>query len=547
MAGSSITRRQAFAAGVAAPFVIRHAALAQADARPSITVAVQKVSNTNTLDVLREQSNVGERVFFSSLWEGLIGRNWRGQLEAVPGLATGWRRIDERVVELTLRRGVKFHNGDAMTAEDVAFSFGRERMFGDTQPSAGKTIAADFSIGGGRGSKELPLEVPAAARRNWPALLGVEIVDRDTVRFVNATPDVTLEGRLSRYGSEIMNRRAFEEAKTYADWANKPVTTGPYRVAEYRPDVSLLLEAHDAYWGGRPPLKSIRFVEVPETAARIAGLLSGEYQFACDIPPDQIAQIEANPAFEVQGGPIPNHRLTVFDRNHAQLADPLVRRAMTHAIDRQAIVESLWAGRTVIPKGLQWPFYADMFIEDWSVPAYDPGLARALVKQAGYRGDPIPYRLLNNYYTNQVQTAQVLVEMWREAGLNVEIEVKENWQQVFERTPTRAVRDWSNSALFSDPVSSLVNQHGPNGQQQQVGEWSHPEFNTLSVELETSTDRARRKQVFRRLLEIAEREDPAYTVLHQNSTFTAKPRALAWKASPAFAMDFRAENWGGRS
>jgi peptide/nickel transport system substrate-binding protein len=72
-------------------------------------------------------------------------------------------------------------------------------------------------------------------------------------------------------------------------------------------------------------------------------------------------------------------------------------------------------------------------------------------------------------------------------------------------------------------------------------------MNTLSLELETSTDRARRKAAFRRMLEIAEREDPAYTVLHQNATFTAKPKALAWRASPAFAMDFRAENWGGRS
>jgi hypothetical protein len=89
---------------------------------------------------------------------------------------------------------------------------------------------------------------------------------------------------------------------------------------------------------GRPPLKRIRFVEVPEVASRINGLLSGEYQLACDIPPDQIASIEKNAAFEVQGGTILNHRLTVFDKNHPQLANPLVRRAFTHAIDRQAIV-----------------------------------------------------------------------------------------------------------------------------------------------------------------------------------------------------------------
>jgi peptide/nickel transport system substrate-binding protein len=197
-----------------------------------------------------------------------------------------------------------------------------------------------------------------------------------------------------------------------------------------------------------------------------------------------------------------------------------------------------------VPKGLQWPYYEGMFHADWEVPRFDPAEARRLVRESGYRGDPIPYRLLNNYYTNQNATAQVMVEMWRAVGLNVQIEMRENWAQILERSPTRAVRDWSNSAPFNDPVSSIVNQHGPNGQQQQVGEWSNEEMNRLSVELETSTDRERRRAVFRRMLEICEREDPAYTVLHQNATFTAKRRDIRWKASPAFAMDFRATNWG---
>jgi peptide/nickel transport system substrate-binding protein len=178
------------------------------------------------------------------------------------------------------------------------------------------------------------------------------------------------------------------------------------------------------------------------------------------------------------------------------------------------------------------------------VPAFDPALAQDLIKQAGYKGDPIPYRLLNNYYTNQTATGQVLVEMWKQVGLNIEIEMKENWQQILEKTPTRAVRDWSNSASFSDPVSSLVAQHGPNGQQQQVGEWTNEEMNKLSIELETSTDRALRHKMFQRMLEICEREDPAYTVLHQNAVFTAKAKSIKWKAASAFAMDFRPGNWG---
>jgi peptide/nickel transport system substrate-binding protein len=530
-------------AAVAAPLVPRFA-LAQADNRPAITIAVQKIVNSNVLDVLREQSNVGERIFFTSLWEALIGRDWLGDLSSRPGLATEWRRVDDQTVELKLRQGVKFHNGEEMTAEDVVFTFSRERMFGNTEAKNRSTLKAFENIPAPRPGKELPGEVPAAARRIWPDLLRVDAVDRYTVRFVNATPDVTLEGRLSRYGSDIMSRRGWEEAASYLDWARKPITTGPYKVAEFRPDTSLLLVAHDEYWGGRPPLKSIRFVEVPEVASRVAGLLSGQYQFACDIPPDQIGEIEKNAAFEVQGGTIQNHRLTVFDKNNAQLANPLVRRAFTHAIDRQAIVDSLWAGRTKVPAGLQWEFYGDMFHADWKVPHYDPKIARDLLRQAGYKGDPITYRVLNNYYTNQNPTSQILTEMWRSVGLNVQMQTVENWSQIMERGPARAVRDWSNSAPFNDPVSSLVNQHGPNGQQQQIGEWTNAEMNQLCEVLETSTDRALRRKSFRRMLEICEREDPAYTVLHQNATFTAKPKAIRWKTAPAFAMDFRPGNYG---
>lgn len=518
-------------------------AIGQADNRPSITIAVQKISNSNTLDVLREQSNVGERVFFTSLWEPMISKEWLGNLSPRPGLATEWKRIDDQTVELKLRQGVKFHNGEEMTAEDVVFSFSRERMFGNTEAKNRTTLKAFEKIPTPRPGKELPAEIVAVARRAWPDLLRVEAVDKYTVRFYNATPDVTLEGRLARYGSDIMSRKGWEDAASYLDWARKPITTGPYKVVEFRPDNMLVLEAHDEYWGGRPPIKRIRFVEVPEVPSRIAGLQSGQYQFACDIPPDQIAQIEKDPKFEVQGGTILNHRLTVFDKNHKQLQNPLVRRAFTHAIDRQAIVDSLWAGRTKVPAGLQWDYYGDMFHADWKVPEYNPKLAQDLLKQAGYKGDAIPYRLLNNYYTNQNATAQILVEMWRSVGLNVEINTKENWTQIMERGEQRAVRDWSNSAPFSDPVSSLVNQHGPNGQQQQIGEWTNAEMNQLCEVLETSTDRARRKLAFRRMLEICEREDPAYTVLHQNATFTAKPRALKWQASPAFAMDFRPGNY----
>ena len=536
-----IERRTLLKAGLVAPALLTSGRVfAQGDARPVIKVAVQRIVNAGVLDVLREQSNVGERIF-ASIFETLIARNHQGCGEMIPGLATEWRRIDDRTVELNLRRGVKFHNGDELTADYVIFSFGPERMFGPETGMASQGVL--FSQTAPARGEGLPPEVPAVAKRMWPSLEKIEAVDRYTVRFVNKTPDVTLEGRIQRYGSEIVSKRGFMEAANWLAFVRQPVGTGPYRVREFKADQILVLEAFDEYWGGRPPAREVRFIEIPEVTSRVNGLFTGEFDFSCDLPPDQIPGVERNARFEVAGGLIGNHRLTVFDKTHPALVDPRVRQAMTHAIDRQAIVDSLWSGRTKVPNGLQWEYYGEMFHSDWQVPAYDPAKARELLRAAGYKGDPIPFRLLNNYYTNKVATAQVNVAMWSAVGLNVQIQMRENWQQIFDKSTERGVRDWSNSAPFADPVSSIVNQHGPAGQQQQVGEWTNAEFNTLSGELETSTDRARRKAVFRRMLEIAEREDPAYTVLHQNATFTGKRKDIQWKPAPSFVMDLRATNF----
>ena len=540
-----LTRRTALGTALAAAtasIALPRFAIGQADNRPTITIAVQKISNTNTLSALREQSNVGTRIA-PTITERLIDLNYQSKLEPVPGLATEWKRLSDTTVEFKLRPGVKFHNGAEMTAEDVAGSFSPQHMFGETRPTVrGQTIP----LSGGNPAvftKALIADVPPVARRLWPALERVEIVDKHTVRFVNAAPDVTIEGRASVRGSDVINWQTFNDSPSWLEYARKPVGTGPYAIRDFKPDTYLTLESHDAYWGGRPPVKTLRLVEVPEASSRINGLLAGEYQFACDIPPDQIATVEKNPAFEVLGGTILNHRMTSFDKFHPQLADPRVRLAMAHAVDRQAIVDALWAGRTSVPRGLQWEFFGDMYIGDWQTPEYDPAKARQLLKDAGYKGQPIPYRLLNNYYVNQVSTSQVLVEMWKQVGVNVVIEMRETFVQLRDRSQPRGVRDWSSGATLSDPVGSIVSNFGPNGAAQQAREYANEEFSKLCVLLETSADRALRRKAFARMLVIAEREDPAYIILHQAATFTAKRKDIKWRAMPAFQMDFNPGNF----
>jgi peptide/nickel transport system substrate-binding protein len=197
-------------------------------------------------------------------------------------------------------------------------------------------------------------------------------------------------------------------------------------------DQYLVLTAHDDYFGGKPLVKEIRYMVVPEVSSRINGLLSGQYDFITDIPPDQFKTIQGNSKLEVVGGPVLNHRLITFDKNHPVLANPKVRQAMTHAIDRDAIVEAIWGGQTRVPAGLQFEFYGDMFVKGWTVPKYDVALAKKLLAEAGYKGEVIHFRGLNNYYTNQTQTDQIMLEMWRSAGLNVQMSMKENWAQIFE-------------------------------------------------------------------------------------------------------------------
>src|ERR1700737_1555963 len=173
-----VSRRDAL--GRAGTLALPRFAIAQGDNRPSITVAVQKISTSNTLEPMREQSNVGQRVFYTFA-ETLTDHAWTGDLSLKPGLAESWRRIDARTLELTLRQGVRFHNGDEMTAEDVAFSFGPERMW---TGSGVDTRGMYVSTTAGANSKVPPPEAPGIAMAAYPGFERMEIVDRNTFRLV---------------------------------------------------------------------------------------------------------------------------------------------------------------------------------------------------------------------------------------------------------------------------------------------------------------------------------------------------------------------------
>lgn len=493
--------------------------------RNTLTVAVTAITTNGTLTTLNEPNNNGEATLYS-IFDPLIETNRSGDMSLQPGLAVTWKRIDSKTLDVKLRKGVKFHNGDTLRAEDVVFSFEAQGMVGDGAKS------------------KVPATVAAQGKRLIPSLAKVEAIDDLTVRFTCASPNLALEKQLTRFGTEPFSKKAFLAAPNYDTWAQKPVGTGPFIPTVFDRDKLLEMTAFGDYWGGKPNVDKIIMRVVPETSSRVNGLLAREYDLITNVPPDQIEPIKRSGKLEIVGGPVEGQLFLQLVKTDPPLANPLIRRAMSHSVNRELIAETLWGGRTFVPQGRQFQSYGDMYIAEWKNPEYDLKKARALLAQAGYKGEVIPFRIMNNYYPMQVSTAQVLVDMWSEIGLNVKTEFVENWSQIWKQNSAapRGLYQWSNGAQFGDPLGSFLIQQGPDGIVRRNKEWFNDEFDKLSEVLVSGEHQPTRRAAFKRMLQIAEFDDPSYITLSAFAIFYAKSGTFNWNPTRSRAMNFRANN-----
>jgi peptide/nickel transport system substrate-binding protein len=503
-----LSRRQALIGALAAG---AFAADAKAEARRRLTVGMSGFPPA--LEPVLFNHTATRRVV-PQMFDTLIAFDQAKNMALRPALAERWERIGPRALRLFLRPGVVFHDGSPFTAEDVAFSLGLDHLLGPGR--AGGTIAL----------------------QTLERIDRVEIVAPHTVIVHAKGDDALLEQRLAAWASEIASKRAFEAAGSWERWIAAPVGTGPYRLVSQKLDTNVVLTPHDTYWGGKPAFDGIEFRIMPELATRMNGLLTGEVDLITDVPPDQFTEIAKRPELEVAGGAVQNIRYLAIDAETPGLTDPRARRALSLALDRKLFVESLWDNRVPVPNGFQLPSFGSGYIEDYPALAYDPDLARRLLKEAGYKGEPITYRLLNNYYTNQVAGAQAMIEMWRAVGLRVEIEMMENFSQI-QKKPVHAVYDSSSTAVFPDYLGHAWREFGPNGTlPKQVGIWRNEEHFALGARLQDTFEVAQRRPLIRRMLEIVDRDDPPCVVLHASGQFYGKRRDLPWIPGQTLDLNF---------
>lgn len=484
--------------------------------KPHLRVGVEGI--VAYIDPGRDHSNVGAQ-YTIALFEQLIHRD-HTQVEAVlqPGLATEWHYVDdeETILELKLREDVTFHNGEHMTAEDVAFSIQR-------------IIDADFA--------------PYSNIRGqyFQNLAGTEVVDDYTVRVIVGRADPLLELLLSMSQLSIIPK-AYTEEIGFEEFGLFPIGTGPYKLTELVPQERIVLAEHTETWREPVNASGVTLRAIPELSSRVTALVNNEVDIIDDVAPDQIPVLEGA-GHSVIGNVAPIFHIIYYNAastDHPIMEDKLLRQAMNLAIDRELLVSALWNDEAVVPLGHQFENFGDMYLGDLGFEPFDPELARERLEQSGYNGETIVLRAANNYYTNELLAVQVLKEMWEAIGITVELAI----DAVLDEREFM-VRTWSNPMYFPDPVGTWGAMWNPGGYRV-PSDWD-PEAEDYLATWETlrySEDLDERREAYRRLQEISRDEVP-YSILYQPIEYYGVSSSVNWQPLPghqAYALDFNAYN-----
>ncbi len=281
------------------------------------------------------------------LYDGLVRLD--AALEPVPGLATHWEHPDPTTWVFHLREGVAFHDGAALTAADVVYTF--------------ETI--------------LDPELGAPLRSLYQPVTRVTALDDHTVEVTLAAPYAPL---LAYLDLGIVSRAAAEAGR---DLGTAPAGTGPFRLGRWERGSRIVLEANPAYWGGPPELETVEFVLVPDNTARAQAFEAGDLDIIqSPLSPLDVRRLADDDRFrhDIRAGVAITY--LNFNVSRPQLADPRVRRALCMLVDQDAIIGQIYehtdqpATSVLLPTS--WAHAADV-----AQPAFAPDQARSCSTRRG--------------------------------------------------------------------------------------------------------------------------------------------------------------------
>ncbi len=457
-----------------------------------------------------QSTGVFEITLTFNLFDNLTSRHPDGRL--YPGLATEWKRLNPATWQFKLRPGVKFHNGDPVTSADVKFTIER---------------ANDPNVKGGR------------VRTVFTTVERIETPDPLTVNFHTKQPDPLLPARLGFYAGQIMPKKYFEAVGT-DDFNLKPIGSGPVKLAEWVKDERVALDAFRDYWQGKIDADRVIFRPIPEPAPRIAALLKGEVDIITKLPPDHVDRVAKHPTTKADGALYAGLYVIAVNSKRPPLNNPLVKQALSLAVDREAIVKELWRGQGIVPTGMIAK--GDNHYDDTLPPLkYDPAVAKQKLKEAGYKGEEITMEASPGVLANEKAMAETVVAMWKDIGVQTRIEMIE----ASVRAQRARERSWK-GVWFTDPTSTLGDPDGmmwrllgPGGV---MDYWGHPRFDELGNAARFSIEEKFRSQAYKEMTKIFLEHWPWIPVIQPVESYGLQ-RYVDWKPNPNQQFELRAFNF----
>lgn len=401
--------------------------------------------------------------------------------ELVPSIAASWKFLSDTELELQIRKGMKFHNGDDLTAEDVAFSITRAV----NSPHTGHL---------------------------FPFIKAAEVTDDYTVVISTKEPYAAFLFALTSPTASIVPKKVVEaDEKAFA---LHPIGSGPYKFVEWKPGESVTLEAFEGYYLGTPPTKTLVMRVIPENAQQAIMLETGEIDIAYAVLANDVSKIESNPDLKtIHELATKSVGLVFNNRSAGPVSNKLVRRAIEYAINKDLIVEKVLYGNgqpgsTIVPPGVVG--YDD------TLPAnrYDVQKAKALLVEAGYP-DGFEMRLWVQNDQVYQEVCQVLQSQLQEVGIDVKIEVLEYGtmlSMVYGGSDFDAVLKFFNidSGDGAHGVYTYSSTNSAN-----TTRYDSPEATALIAENRITLDQEKRKELFGKIYAILEEDKPEISVFYE--------------------------------
>src|SRR5262244_1099740 len=461
------------------------------DAQTKDTLTIGLVWINDTLDPHMHFQRVGILININ-MFDSLLHKNTK--LEYEPSLATSWKALNDTTWEFKLRKGVKFHNGDPLTAEDVKFSF-------DRVLEPGKEQKRSPQYGNVRAIKE------------------VRVVNPETVHLVTDKPFPLLLERLVFF--PIVPKNHIERVGDAAFAESATVGTGPFKLVEWKRGQHLRLEAFSDHWRGKPAFKKLVFREIPEVATQIAEIKTGGVDLIRNVSADLVPELKTHAQTYVSSAPILRVHYIELDMRVAPFDKKLAHQAANYAIDRQAIIQKLMGGlgREVATVVQPPAFGHDPDVKPFP---YDPKKAKELLAQAGYpNGVDIT---MHSAFVEFRPVFEALTQMLTEVGIRTNARMWDPgpaWNKFLQadgKATNAMYGSWGNYSVFdADAVLHPLFHTEPGGW---IGKWyTRVEgLDKLIDEARSTVDQPRRKRIYSQIQNMIREEAPAIFLFTQYDT-----------------------------